>query len=239
MNEQELTHWLGGLAAEIKRTKADYPRNVVPGCPLPFFGNVFEARVLTVGVNPSGTEFDLSRKWREARTLAKWQERMLSYFRQPTIPAHEWFETWSICLELLGISYADGSAAHLDVSPRPTNAMINNVSTNHEEFRAMVQHDVKWFFELLAKVPQARLLLIAGPIPRADGRKQQLADFVREHSQKHGCQWIAGKPLPRLGTRSHPAGIPAFVCPYEPKVDGLYAMIRQVYRNRHYLRSVA
>jgi hypothetical protein len=239
MNEQELTDWLRGLAAEIKRTKPHYPTNVVPGCPIPFFGNIFEALVLTVGVNPSSTEFDSSRKWREAGTLPKWQERMLNYFRQRVIPSHEWFETWSICLEFLAISYASGTAAHLDVSPRPTNAMIRNAKTNQQEFRAMVQHDIKWFFELLAEVPQARLLLIAGPIPRADGTKQQLADFIREHSQKHGCQWISSKPLPRLITRSHPAGIPAFVCPYEPKVDGLYAMIRQVYRNRQLLRSLA
>jgi hypothetical protein len=56
MNEKELNEWLCTLANEVKQTKSDYSRNVVRGCPIPFFGNILSARVLTVGVNPSDME---------------------------------------------------------------------------------------------------------------------------------------------------------------------------------------
>jgi hypothetical protein len=236
MNLQELTDWLRALAAEVKRTKPDFPCNVVRGCPIPFFGSVLKARVLTVGVNPSSAEFTRKRRWQEPLKLPAWQERLVNYFNWP-VPACEWFETWSICLEFLGLSYAAGSAAHLDISPRPTKAMIKNAKTDQREFRTMVEYDVKWFFELLGKLPQVQLLLVAGPIPRADGRRQQLADFIGDQCENHHCQWLGRRPLPTLTTPGHPEGISVFVCPYEPDVDGLYAMVRQVYRNRERLRG--
>ena len=99
------------------------------------------------------------------------------------------------------------------------------------------EQDVEWFFELLGKLPQIQLLVVAGPIPMANGSKQQLADFIREHSEAHGCEWFEGQSLPKVRTPSHPNGIPVFVCPYEPGVDGLFAMVRQVCRNRALLRG--
>ena len=38
---------------------------------------------------------------------------------------------------------------------------------------------------------------------------------------------------------AHPDGIPIFVCPFERGVDGLYAMVRQVSRNRELLRQLS
>ena len=139
-----------------------------------------------------------------------------------------------MCLTLLELCYAGGDAAHIDVSPRTTRPMLNE-STDREEFRSMGVGDVKRFFELLAKLTQVQLLLVAGPIPRADGSKQQLADFIREHAEAHGAEWIDSQPLPKLVTPGHPNGIPVFICPFEPGVDGLYAMVRRVHRNRELL----
>ncbi|HWQ91038.1 MAG TPA: hypothetical protein VN673_05150 [Clostridia bacterium] len=111
--------------------------------------------------------------------------------------------------------------------------------TDPAEFRRMVESDVKWFFELIAKLPHVQLLLVAGPIPRADGRKQQLADFIQEQARRHNAEWREDLALPRLVISGRPEGVPVFVCPFEPKVDGLYAMVRQVYRSRALLRSLA
>ncbi len=238
MTPSELTTWLEALSKSVRGTQLGYTQNKVPGCPIPFFGDVLKARVLTIGVNPSHTEFDKSRKWKTPLTTAVWQRRLLGYFNWPNIPAHEWFETWSICLELLGLNYSGGQAAHIDVSARPTKPMLGS-ATDKAEFRNMVEHDVKWFFELLSKLPQVQLLLVAGPVPMANGKKQQLANFIHEQSGKHGAKWVAGEPLPKLVTPDHPNGIPIFVCPFEPTVDGRYAMVRQVYRNRDLLRRLA
>jgi hypothetical protein len=237
MRREDLDKWLLRLRSEIEQTNARYPANVVPGWPIPFFGDVFRARVLTVGVNPSNQEFSAGRLWNAVATADEWQTRLLNYFRIPKVPPWCWFETWSICLEVLGLTYSDGGAAHIDVSPRPTTPMLN-VDTDPEEFRRMAESDVKWFYELIAKLPHVQLLLVAGPIPMADGGKQQLADFIGEQARNHNADWKGSKPLPRLVTPGHPEGIPVFVCPFEPKVDGLYAMVRQVYRNRELLRGL-
>jgi len=237
MTSEDLTTWLRSLAKEIKASQSAFAANKVPGCPVPFFGNVLEARILTIGVNPSEKEFVPGRRWSEAGTIVKWQNRMLNYFCQEEFPAHGWFETWSIILELLGVSYTN-RAAHIDVSPRPTTAMLGQ-KTDKAIFRAMVEHDAKWFFDLLGKLPQIELLLVAGPIPIANGSKQQLADFLRVNAKAHGAEWQSGKPLPVLKIRGRPKGIPVFVCPYEPTVDGRYAMIRHAYRHRDALRQIA
>lgn len=234
MNPQELTEWLRTVAAGVTATKSEFPLNVVRGCPIPFFGKVLNARVLTVGVNPSNMEFAEERQWSEPLSVPDWQERLLNYFNWPDVPAYGWFETWSICLKLLNLGYAIGEAAHIDISPRPTTPMLDEV-TDKAEFRKMTEHDVKWFFDLLANLTQVQLLLVAGPIPRANGSKQQLADFIREQAETHGTEWIESEPLPSLRTPNHPEGIAVFVCPYEPGVDGLYAMVRQVHRHRELL----
>jgi hypothetical protein len=238
MTEAELLKWLGIIAKQIRETAGKFPKNVVKGCPIPFFGNVLGARVLTVGVNPSHTEFAPSRNWKEPLKRDSWCQRLLRYFAWPGVPPNAWFETLSVCLELLGLVYTAGDVAHIDISPRPTKPMLDN-ATDKREFRQMVEHDVKWFFELLSRLQQVQLLLVAGPIPRANGKKEQLADFIRAHAGAHGSQWVTGKPLPRLVTPGHAKGIPVFVCPFEPKVDGLYAMVRQIYRNRELLRGLA
>jgi hypothetical protein len=234
MNQQALSDWLANLKVEVDRTNPVDSRNIIPGWPIPFFGNILHARVLTVGVNPSDKEFSPGRRWNTVINHSQWQDRLMNYFHNKDVHPWIWFETWSMCLTLLDLGYAGEGAAHIDVSPRTTRPMLDQ-TTDKEEFRSMVVGDVKWFFELLEKLTQVQLLLIAGPIPRADGSKQQLADFIREHAKAHGAQWIDSQPLPKLVTPGHPNGIPVFICPFELGVDGLYAMVRQVHRNRELL----
>jgi hypothetical protein len=238
MIEAALKEWLGEVASGVRQSKGDFPKNVVPGCPIPFFGDILKARVLTIGVNPSNREFDPDRLWVEPLNVHDRQKRLLNYFNWPDVPACSWFETWSMCLEFLGVSYARGDAAHLDVSPRPTIPMLDK-ATDPAEFRKMAEHDVKWFFQLLGKIPQLQLLLVAGPIPTSSGNKQQLWEFIREHSTAHGCRWVEDRRIPKLVTISRPEGIPVFVCPYEAGVSGIYAMVRHVYRHRELLRQLA
>lgn len=236
MNEHELRDWLKNLHLEMMQTNSQFPKNLAAGWPIPFFGDVLSARVLTVGVNPSDREFNPTRGWHQVSDLEQWQARLLGYFQNDQVRPWVWFETWSICLALLDLSYISG-AAHLDISPRPTTPMLAPV-TNQSEFRRMAEQDVKWFFALLNQLPQVQLLLVAGPIPRGDGRKQQLAEFIRETSSLHGARWEEAKPLPRLFTETHPQGLPVFTCQFEPEVHGLYSMVRQVNEHRETLRRL-
>lgn len=238
MNQQGLNEWLAKLHSEVQQTNHSYPHNLIQGWPIPFFGDLIHARVLTVGVNPSDREFNPKRRWNEVNDLDQWQGRLTGYFENKAVPPWIWFETWAICLKLIDLGYAPGEAAHIDISPRPTSPMLAPV-TDKAEFRRMAEHDVRWFFDLLGQLPRIQLLLVAGPIPRADGTKQQLAAFIREQASVYGAEWMDSEPLPRLMTRAHPKGIPVFVCRFEPELDGLHSMIRQVYQSFPALRALA
>ena len=153
--------------------------------PIPFFGNPANALVATVGVNPSSSEFSTDRNWAEVETIKDWKLRLRNYF-DPTLPPHQWFCSWRIGLKLLGISYEAGTAAHFDVSYRPTKAMLKNRRTNPKEFRHMVERDVAQFFRLLPLCPKLRLLLVFGPIVRANGSIESLAQFLRNNAPQNG-----------------------------------------------------
>ncbi len=238
MTSAELSQWLAELHGEVQQTNPQFPNNLVAGWPIPFFGDVINARVLTVGVNPSDHEFNVNRRWHEVRSVSQWRSRLDRYFQNTEVPPWIWFETWAICLKLIDLGYAPSEAAHIDISPRPTSPMLSP-GTDKAEFRSMVDHDVKWFFDLLNRLPQVQLLLVAGPIPRANGTKQQLAAFIREHARAHGAEWMDGEPLPRLVFAARPQGIPVFVCRFEPELDGLHSMIHQVYKSFPVLRGLA
>src|SRR5262245_46012663 len=207
MTADTLREWLMQLHKGVAQTNHLCPKNLARGGqPIPFFGDILNARVLTVGVNPSNCEFHPTRKWDAIKNPPQWERRLLNYFRIPEIPAYRWFETWSMCLELLGLSYARGEAAHADISPRATSPMLS-AQTDKREFRAMVEHDVKWVFTLLCNLPKVRLLLVAGPVPHANGRKQQLGAFIKEQCAAHQCRCSTGDPLPKLMIPDRPDGI--------------------------------
>jgi hypothetical protein len=156
-----------------------------PHWPIPFFGNPATAFVATVGVNPSSGEFRTNRDWKTVKNSADWKRRLKNYFNQ-LIPPHEWFAPWRAGLALLGLEYENGSAAHFDVSYHPTKAMLKNQTTNAKEFRRMAERDVAWFFRLLLLCPNLQLLLIFGPIIRANGSTESLAGFLRNGAPQHG-----------------------------------------------------
>jgi hypothetical protein len=153
--------------------------------PIPFFGNPRTAIVATVGVNPSSGEFKPERNWAAVQIKGDWKKRLKNYFINAT-PPHKWFDSWRKSLKFLDVSYEGGTAAHFDVSYRPSRAMLKNPRTNPEEFRRMVERDVVWFFRLLPLCPNLRLLLTFGPIVRKNGSTESLAQFLRNNAPKNG-----------------------------------------------------
>jgi len=154
--------------------------------PIPFFGNPRTALVATVGVNPSSGEFGPKRNWAEVESIKGWKERLKQYFTDENRPPHDWFGPWCQGLALVGCSFGKGTAAHLDVSYRPTKAMLKNKTTDQREFRHMIERDVAWLFRLLPLCPKLRGLLVYGPVVRHDGSTESLAAFVRKSAPRHG-----------------------------------------------------
>jgi hypothetical protein len=178
---------LSEVVQDWRESRGDFPTNTYPDShwPIPFFGNPATAIVATVGVNPSSGEFRPDRSWNTVQSVADWKRRLKNYFNQST-PPHEWFMPWRVGLAMLGLEYEDGSAAHFDVSYRPTKAMLKNRTTDTGEFRRMVERDVACFFRLLPLCPNLRLLLVFGPIVRASGSTESLAQFLRNHAPQNG-----------------------------------------------------
>jgi hypothetical protein len=185
--ERSSAKFLSDVLADWRTSRNAFPKNLSPGAdwPIPFFGDPARAVVATVGVNPAGTEFSSDRKWAEIKTEADWIQRLKTYFRNP-IPSHRWFEPWRVGLELLRLSYEKGTATHLDISYRPTIAMVKNPKADSAEFRRMAEQDVAWFFRLLPLCPRLKGLLIFGPIVRSDGSCENLAQFLRDQAPRHG-----------------------------------------------------
>ena len=162
------------------RTNDTYRKNFQPGLttfPIPFFGNILTAKVLTIGVNPSADEF-VGRGWPDQMDCESLTHRLLHYFQSPPGP-HPWFSPWIEALALLDIDYARGEAAHLDLSPRATISMSSVPDTNL--FLGMASHDLRWFFEFLPECFQARLLMAAGTVTERWYINQFLALHARQH----------------------------------------------------------
>ena len=170
-------------------SRGEFPLNTYPPVhwPVPFFGNPATALVATIGVNPSSEEFVPNRHWPEvnARNRGAWKKRLKNYFHQAT-PAHDWFDPWTIGLALLDCSYKEGTAAHFDVSYRPTKAMLRNKTTNPKEFRQMIERDSAGLFHLLLLCPRLCGLLVFGPVVRCNGSMESLAGFIRKSAPRHG-----------------------------------------------------
>jgi hypothetical protein len=87
--------------------------------PVPFFGDIRRARILTVALNPSWTEFRPARQWLANLDAQALTTRLLHYFDLPFPECHTWFAPWENALLHLGCSYKQ-DAAHIDLSPYPT-----------------------------------------------------------------------------------------------------------------------
>jgi hypothetical protein len=81
------------LIEYVPRTNTIYSANYkseVRTFPIPFFDDIERAEVLTIGLNPSATEFE-SRGWREVLNAGALTQRLLRYFDRGE---HPWFSEW-------------------------------------------------------------------------------------------------------------------------------------------------
>ena len=215
--------------------------------PIPFFGDIKNAQVLTVGVNPSSTEFSedrlKDRPWPDAidkMTATALNKLLQNYFVSEQVKPHDWFETWKNALEPLGVSYQKG-AAHIDLSPRAT---ISMGSADPYAFLAMMEADVRWFFELLSILPgysAPRLMLISGTVTKY----YYMDQFVKRVAHEHGFQLEQprtprdkGFSFSRLSGRG--VDVPLFFCngsPSDRNTKRRQKLIQRVQDNQEELRK--
>ena len=103
----------------------------LPLHPIPFFGVIDKARAITVGLNPSPTEFIKKDRWpRTPFTPYNLTRRLVDYFRLHHTAPHYWFAELQWSLEILHCPYTF-AAAHVDASPWTTHAPSYLAQTPH------------------------------------------------------------------------------------------------------------
>lgn len=221
-----LTDLVGALRAYVAQTDAHYARNYKAGVrthPIPFFGDLSTATVLTVGLNPSATEFE-GRGWPETLDDAALTERLVRYFERPP---HPWFAAWEEALAVIGASYRR-NAAHIDVSPRATRSASS--VPDPLLFEEMLARDLPWMLRLIEAAPQARLLLLAGTA----NRREYLNEFIAKRlpaSEARLEGHLSRAPGP--GKVSHHAlvvgarRLPVYFCSSSPSDQRNRTMLRE------------
>jgi hypothetical protein len=130
--------------------------------PIPFFGNISTAEIITVGVNPAESEFR-NRNWPRYPVSTDYLElRLPNYFHLVRPEPHPWFDPWEAGLRVLRQSSYRTNAAHLDLSPRAT---IRMSKAHSQKFRLMLEADTPWLFKSLGVCRQAKLIMMSGKVP--------------------------------------------------------------------------
>ena len=138
---------------------------VVPDTPpIISFGNFQAARIASVGINPSHREFSHGYVKcgfggladAPASVLREILEDQYSYFQRPAYP---WFKRIGMMVEACGGSYADGSAASLDIVQWATKPVWGKL--NMAQKRRLLNSDVPFLGEQLRN-ESIEILLVNG-----------------------------------------------------------------------------
>lgn len=203
--------------------------------PIPFFGDIEGAKVITVGINPALSEFRPSRNWPQEIDTEYLCHRLRNYFNFPGAPPHNWFDVWDKALNILGISYHSGEAAHIDLSARPT-INIEDIS-EIGIFEDMVVGDMHAFLQLIGCCNNLKLIMIAGAVSKRY--------YINEFIDKYCCQYefrLDGKfsrienpgrgktAFHRLIGINHE--FPVFFCSISPSARNSSLLVERVGANR-------
>jgi len=242
-----IARYFNELLAYILKTDPEYEdlyQNDLQVYPIPFFGNIQTAKILTVGVNPSNGEFAKHRKWPDSLTRDDLAQRLLEYFSLPHYPPHPWFAKWESALNLIGISYKDGTAAHLDLSPRATKTMSNLKEPSMQaRFLKMAEDDIEWFFKVLPLCQNAQLLMVAGAIISHEKKFEYLDEFIQNKAKKHFFELRAASQIFQEGVRfknliGGNLDLPVFFCSVSPSAGNrAHLLVERTEKHKNRLSS--
>ena len=208
----KLIELVAEIQKQVEKTHPIYARNFVSNLvthPIPFFGKLEEAEILTVGLNPSPREFDNAR-CPDSKISPKFlASELYNYFENDHRLWHPWFEKWAAATSQMETSfqYKSGRVAHIDLSPRATQVMSRVPEV--ENFAKMIREDLVWLPALIECAKSAKILLIAGAV----NREKYLMEFLVKHGQAYqisivrkdnGTSRSLGFYELRVGSRSLP-----------------------------------
>jgi len=150
--------------------------------PVPFFGDLENAEILTLGVNPSASEFvdyfSDDRDWPDEMSAPQLSLRLVNYFRHWNPPPYAWFTALETILRRNHCSYLFNTA-HIDLSPRATRGMKEFLG-EPQQFLDMINKDaIEWLPKILLSAKKLKKIRIRWKIV-SNGRWPFLDDYIRE-----------------------------------------------------------
>jgi hypothetical protein len=194
-----LVKQLQAEAGQVRRNHAVILREDIPLHPVPFFGAIQQARVITVGLNPSSTEFEEPNRWPQQMAPEDLARRLVDYFRDPTITPHHYFAELQQALTYIHCPY-HLCAAHVDVSPWSTYSptAINKRhpearSSGLQSYNALLEDGMnRWLPQTIQLCKASLQLVIActSPTPKnaEEVRLERLAQFF---GAQMGSRWAS------------------------------------------------
>jgi hypothetical protein len=179
----KLIELVAEIQKQVENTNSTYAKNLVSNLvthPIPFFGKLQEAEILTVGLNPSPREF-YNARWPDCKIDPKYlASELYNYFQNDDRRWLPWFEKWATATLQLetNLQYKSGRVAHIDLSPRATEVMSRVPEV--EIFAKMIREDLIWFPALIECAKSAKILLIAGAV----NREEYLIEFLAKHGRE-------------------------------------------------------
>lgn len=130
--------------------------------PIPYFGRLSNAKVVTLGLNPSSKEFTNNRNWPQSITSESLRDRLCGYFDSVAPPPHRFFKPWSDALIHINASYKLDTV-HLDLSPRATRAASQfGFDPLRSLFLEMLISDAFIWLEAIEAMESIEIILAAG-----------------------------------------------------------------------------
>lgn len=150
------------LINEVNSVKNEYRKlfyENIPIIPIPFFGDIANAKIITVGVNPSAGEIR-NNGWNSMMTAYDINKKLIGYFAGNH---HEWFSIWEKALNEINYSYKNGTAAHVDICPWATKS-ISTISQegNMSLFERLLIQTLPSFYQVLKQCVNIDYIVLAG-----------------------------------------------------------------------------
>jgi hypothetical protein len=148
----------------------------IPLHPVPFFGNIESARVITIGLNPAITEFAGHRGWNSSLGAEDLTFRLVNYFRLAGVhypPPHCWF---CEILEFLHVIRCPHkiAAAHVDMCPWTSKAPFRLIDPVRTQFWDFIDEQMKrWLPKILAHARGTVKLIVILESPNPSSLEKQ------------------------------------------------------------------
>lgn len=206
-------------AGAVKNTFSQLFYDDIPIVPIPFFGKISKAKIITVGINPSARELK-NNNWNSVMTAYDINKKLIGYFEDNP---HEWFSVWEEALNEINYSYKNGTAAHVDICPWATKSISTaDKEGNNQLFEKMLIQSLPVFYQLLKQCVNTDYIVLAG----AATKSKYLNEFLYDNCISD-CKLLLkpkrNRPAPYVNKHFMRIGdkdIKTFSCSVSPSARG-------------------